>query len=273
MCKSHYMEAKRHITSEEYIPKWKRNITFEKKCSYPDCMTPCDEVSTPSFTDKHQVETILQFRVQDEEKVFLCKSHYQYVYCTMRKEAALPCATCSATPIAGTMFNRHCPNPHVISEHMNFSMGTDVTISASDVICSTCYKTHLQIINKSENESHDCDLKALIEQLQSRIDVTTNKAMKTILNVAIYVAGELLLQRALLLPKVSKAFLNEYGHNNIESDLQTLKIETDDAIIRYTSRWLLNSLTTKFFQRKKKCMQKKKKNQDTLRDSNLRPRE
>ena len=133
------------------------------------------------------------------------------------------------------MFNRHCPNPHVISKHLNFSMGTDVTISASDVICSTCYKTHLQIINKSENESHDCDLKALIEQLQSRIDVTTNKAMKAILNVAIYVAGELLLQRALLLPKVSKAFLNEYGHNNIESDLQTLKIETDDAIIRYTS--------------------------------------
>ena len=35
-----------------------------------------------------------------------------------------------------------------------------------------------------------------------------------------------------------------------------------------------NSLTTKFFQRKKKCMQKKKKkNQDTQRDSNSRSRE
>ena len=34
----------------------------------------------------------------------------------------------------------------------------------------------------------------------------------------------------------------------------------------------LNSLTTKFFQRKKKCMQKNKKNQDTRRDSNPRSR-
>ena len=36
----------------------------------------------------------------------------------------------------------------------------------------------------------------------------------------------------------------------------------------------INSLTTKFFQRKKKCMQKKKKkNRDTRRDSNSRSRE
>ena len=139
-------------------------------------------------------------------------------------------------------------------------MGTDVTISASEVICSACYKKHLQIINKLENESHDCDceLKALIEQLQSQIDVTTKKAMKAILNVAIYVAGELLLQRALFLPKVSKAFLNEYGHNNIESDLQTLKIETDGAIIRYTSRWLLNQLIVLLgVHMKYKCVHKK----------------
>ena len=45
---------------------------------------------------------------------------------------------------------------------------------------------------------------------------------------------------------------------------------------RYRIVWIgiFNSLTTKFFQRKKKCMQKKKKkNQDTRRDSNSRSRE
>ena len=30
MCKSHYMEAKQHVTSKQYVPKRKRSIEFEK---------------------------------------------------------------------------------------------------------------------------------------------------------------------------------------------------------------------------------------------------
>ena len=68
----------------------------------------------------------------------------------------------------------------------------------------------------------------------------TDKLTRTVLDTAIFVARELLNQRAVLLPHVSRVFLHTYGQSTIDNDEQIL--EGREGTIKFSSRWLLKQL-------------------------------
>ena len=78
---------------------------------------------------------------------------------------------------------------------------------------------------------------SLIDNLAEK---KNDKALNAVIQVARYVAIELLNQKALLLPHVSRLFLSEYGVD--EYSMYNVEIETEDTTLKYTSRWLLNQL-------------------------------
>lgn len=173
ICKSHLIEAKRYILKDNYIPKWRNEppstCMTQKRCSHPDCSTPHEKVTTVSFANEAQIQDILGITT---EKNLFCKYHYQVVYRTFRKKSSAPCAACGATPLWDTQFTRHCPDYRIIIEHMRTAIGTEMVLAPLDVICSTCYKLHLHIVNETINNykhtSNDSDLKMLLDELKKR---------------------------------------------------------------------------------------------------------
>ena len=71
-------------------------------------------------------------------------------------------------------------------------------------------------------------------------DSATDKLTRSVLHTASYVARELLNQRAVLLPHVSRVFLCAYDHCGLDSDEQIL--EGRENTIKFSSRWLLKQL-------------------------------
>ena len=146
----------------------------------------------------------------------------------------------------GTCFTRHSPNASLLNELLSQCTeleGTHSMITDEDYICSSCYKTHLALIKSREEQdvSSDVGLNDLIGIWECKVcDSDTDKLTRTVLHTALYVARELLNQRAVLLPGVSRTFLLTYGHSLSESDEQIL--EGGEDTIKFSSRWLLRQL-------------------------------
>ena len=71
----------------------------------------------------------------------------------------------------------------------------------------------------------------------------TNKLTTSILAAVIYVAKQLLLQKALLLPWASQIFLQSYNSHHTDTTTSAkLILELDESEVIYSSRWLLNQL-------------------------------
>ena len=135
VCKSHYIEAKRYITDTSYIPKWKRakRATDSKKCSYPDC-SDAGKLIVPSFEAHDVIKSYIKVPNTSDD-LLLCNRHYQMAYKEFSVTTPSPCAACNAVPKQGVLYNRHCPNPTVINEHMNSTFGTNISLNNSDNIC------------------------------------------------------------------------------------------------------------------------------------------
>ena len=182
--------------------------------------------------------------VQDtSEDILLCASHYQVLYRKLTMPIPLPCAACGATPKHG-IYNRHCPNSTIINEHMNATLGINYTLDTTDVICYSCYRLHSTILKNFETQQQSCDsgLINIIAKLDERASVCDNRLSKAIIYIAKFVANELLQNKALLLPNVSRLFFEQYGAN--PHDMYSLQIEVGENIVKYSSRWLLHQLIT-----------------------------
>ena len=132
-------------------------------------------------------------------------------------------------------------------------------MTPADVICSSCYKLHLQIINNkgNKNEPNDSDLEAIIHQLDAQRKEEHDIAQSALYAVGSYVANELYNQRAmLLLPQASKMFLKEYGTD--DDGMYNVYIEFNKTSIKYFSKWLLEQLIIILgIQMSYKCIHKK----------------
>jgi hypothetical protein len=178
------------------------NSNNPKRCSHPDCTTPDDKATEISFANEQQINEIFGVTILNSDNhVLFCRSHYQLVYRIIRKQSSTPCETCGARPLCDTKFTRHCPDSSIINDHMVTAMGLEMNITPLDVICSTCYKLHLHIINlrkvEKNNESLDAELQMLIDDLQKQKNEATNKTIIALATVGGFVANELLNQRAL----------------------------------------------------------------------------
>lgn len=245
ICKCHLVEARRNITKDDYTPKWtkKQKSHATKLCLHPECSTPQERVNAVSFTSKTTISATLGLtNIPENEDTHLCIHHYQLLYRTLRKQSSVPCAACGAKPLWDTQFSRHCPDCKLIVEHTRSTIGEELNLMPTDVICSSCYKLHLQIINKSQSKNESCDryLKDLINKLDAQRRKENDIAQSALLAVALFIANEIYNQRAMLLPQASKIFLKEYGADN--DDMYNVNIEYNKTCIKYSSKWLLGQL-------------------------------
>ena len=139
--------------------------------------------------------------------MLLCRKHYSLLYRQFVLTEST-CASCEAKPKSGTMFSSHSPDPYTIALHL----GSEQPIQEDDVLCGSCYKLHLSILNSLDKApGSDQSLKEDIELWSSLCtEDTTNSINKSVLDAVLTVGSDLLKGKAILLPQVSKIFLDSY---------------------------------------------------------------
>ena len=247
ICIAHLKEAQ-CTHAQGYIPTWRRSLQPVKSsvkiqhCIYPSCSSN-SKLITPSFASSEDLEAVLQVQSSEEHPLILCPKHYHELY--HHFHTSLPCASCGVQPKAGTCFTRHSPNANLVNELLRQCTELEDTdmISDEDYVCSSCYKSHLALVKShvEQGNSSDMHLNDLIAIWEFKLsDSTTDKLTRTVLHTAIFVARELLNQRAVLLPHVSRVFLHTYGQSTSDSNEQIL--EGREGTIKFSSRWLLKQL-------------------------------
>ena len=244
VCRGDQKEAKRHKNNPGYIPKWSSPITTPStstcsQCFFPGC-TVTEKLISPSFDSASNIEAVLCRQPLPSEPILLCTKHYRNVH---RKLASPPaCKSCGTQPKPGTWFTRHSPDAHTICSHLQNTVGMDIVLQPSDKICAMCYKAHIAILKSLEEQLNTPDniLKESMDIWEMvKRDDNTNHLTKTVLTIVLFVAKELLLQRALLLPAVCRMFLAEYGGCDSQSELH---LESREGMVSFSSRWLLQQI-------------------------------
>lgn len=124
--------------------------------------------------------------------------------------------------------------------------GCDVSIHPDDYLCYNCYKLHTSILKSLEPQLQepDCMLWSLTEIWRAKAsDKDTDRFTVAVVKAALFVAEQLLQQKAVLLPQASQVFLQAYGVNHIGGIKSVeLNLEVGEGAVQFCSRWLLNQL-------------------------------
>ena len=251
ICKKHLVEARRHGHKYDHVPSWKTSPSsvqeFNKQqCSNPQCNNvEYDKLIKPLFASHDQLTELFEIEHTGEPFV-LCRKCYNETYATICGTGSTPCSSCGAKPKKGTAFCRHSPDAEKVSQHLSNQTGQSMIINPNDYLCSTCYKTHCLIIESLKSpHGSDATLKQAIDQWVNKynnenIDTLT----KAILETVIYIANNLLLEKAVLLPWACKVFLQSYAEYGYTSCITSAKvtIETRDSSVMFSGKWLLHQL-------------------------------
>ena len=132
----------------------------------------------------------------------LCKGHYHQLYKTIWPEQR-QCITCGASLRRSNP--KLCPKPSEIQKHLHEHSGYNGEIKEGDKVCYTCYRAHLSILQEQKNVSKDNELKELILNLHQTSEIIS-KAMNSVTE---FVAQQLLVENALLLPDITDKFYAE----------------------------------------------------------------
>ena len=249
MCKSHLQEAKRHHSDAHFIPKWKTNHTVAvksfKRCVNPQCMNPsCDKLIKPAFVSTDRLEEALGIQSSEENPLAVCRICYHTLYRQFHPMKI--CASCGATPKVGKTFCRHSPNALAVMKHFKTTTGTDTQITNEDCLCNNCYKMHCSLIKSLESAQKGSDdmLNDAIELWTTTINNDDIDALtRSVLAAVLYVAKQLLQNKAVLLPWVCHVFLQAYGYGDTgEINSSNLYIEIGEGNVQFSSRWLLHQL-------------------------------
>ena len=157
-------DMKRKINLENYVPRWAYTGSIENrlKCFLPNCETTESIVYSGLINAKHIRDTF-HVSVNTEGKLVpLCQVHYKQVHRMINPQKYMhgKCFTCNAN-IKGSY--RHCPDTIAIKHHFSQHSDMELNITERDSICTNCYNSHLEIIAKSEQNSHDYELRALFQ--------------------------------------------------------------------------------------------------------------
>ena len=208
------------------VPKWSQENPPSaplQVCAYPECET----------TDK------LIGMSACEDVSLLCPRHYMAIH---RENHGESCASCSMHPKRGhSSLTRHCPDAKLINQLLSEADSGHHTITSNDYICTGCYNTQLGMI-KSYRELHSdrAELVRVIERCshkleEDQVDAVTRATLKSVL----FVANEVLQERAVLLPSVCRRFLEIYSD---EVEVREGLMEVGESMVKFSSRWLLSQL-------------------------------
>ena len=114
------------------------------KCIHSQCTVKNDDerLIRPSFASIQKLEEALIVKSSVDCPLLLCKKHYSLLYRQFVLTEST-CASCEAKPKSGTMFSCHSPDPYTVALHL----GSEQPIQEDEVLCGSCYKLHLFILN------------------------------------------------------------------------------------------------------------------------------
>ena len=131
---------------------------------------------------------------------------------------------------------RHSPDAARINAILNESE----VAPDSDYICNACYKTQLAMLKPKDVTDVESELRSKIEDWKKiRDSEGTQDVDKAILHTTVYVAIEIMNQRALLLSQASNVFLWAYANDNCSDINNTRVLDVGDSS---TNDRLLNNL-------------------------------
>ena len=247
ICKKHLVEARRYGHDKNHVPAWKERMPPKKQtCFNPNCENKSPErLIKPMFIPNDKLMETLGVNQTTEvnQQLVLCRKCFNETYATIYG-SRIPCSSCGATPKSSASFSRHSPDAEVVSQLLAERTGQDVNISPSDYICFACYKTHCSILDSMKSSQADNTLEQAVEMwVNKHNDNSTDKLTKAILKTVIYVANQLLVGKAVLLPWACQVFLDAYDIQHTGS-IKSAKvtIETGESTVIFTSRWLLHQL-------------------------------
>ena len=148
------------------------------------------------------------------------------MYCQLNTPQ--PCASCDVLPKQGTCFTRHSPDVIVINDLLSELNCDDNTVhlKESDCVCNACYRAHVAMLKTTEKDicksNNDTQLMHLIDTWKMAL-ADTKATLHAVLHV--YVADEIMHERAVLFPSVSKVFLAAYTYTtDSETDRYVLEV-------------------------------------------------
>ena len=246
ICKKHYIEAKRFHNNSEYIPKWKNTeitVPSSDHCLNPECQDRLsNKLIKPAFASVTDLEQLFGIETSSSSPFLLCQTCYNKLYRLYTTPAN--CSTCGATAKPGHKFIRHCPDPLLISKYIRDTTGADKTITSEDWICTTCYNTQCTIIRSIRGNEVKSDemLTRLIEEWKATIAAdNTDRLTRATLSSVLFVAQQLLPNKAALLPWACNVFLQAYGvHNCADTKSAQVILDVEDGRVHFSSRWLLH---------------------------------
>lgn len=210
VCKKHLLEAQRYHNKLDFVPKWKGSwkTNHTGKCTNPNCSEPFSEkLIAPTFEALEKLEAVFSVKSSEQNPFLVCTLCYAHLHRTINKQPN--CASCGANPKPGTRFCRYSPDPAGVSYYLNTTTGSEVTIQPTDMICTTCYRLHVAIINDESNSL--CTLEDALKKWRDSANESTETATKAVLTAVILVGEHFLQNKALLLPQVCRVFVEAYG--------------------------------------------------------------
>ena len=147
-----------------------------------------------------------------------------------------------------SLSSQHSPDAVKISQRLSNTSGETVIIAPSDNICFNCYITHCSIIEsfKSQQNGSDTMLQhSICEWVSKQTDDNMDRLTKAIFeSVIMYVANNLLLGKAVLLPWASKVFLHAYDaeFTSCITSIPRVFIVTGESSLLFSGKWLLHQL-------------------------------
>ena len=222
ICRACEKHIKRNITSENYKPRCHHPTV---KCILPECTVTNNTGSIvhTGVVTQQQIQSLFKVTIGCEigDSIPLCQAHYKHVHRLMNMDTYkhAKCSTCGVT-LRGSV--RHCPDPVVIRQHFSAHGDMDFDLTKSDVICTSCYNTHLEILRGSQTVSHDYELQKLLEDSCSTISAYQyTDYMRHGLLKAISKLGDILLnQLAILLPELYQFLITECMQKAGKMDIQ-----------------------------------------------------
>ena len=218
----------------EYKPRWRNQRREKEKC----CMSTCNEQAHvhTKIASSGKISEILGIS-NAPFPAPLCTHHYYLVYDTLQPKV-VQCSLCKSS-LKGVAARR-CPDPQRVQKYLKESIGFRGKITDDVSLCTSCYKSHLQILKKVPSSTDD-DLLSIILNLKGSItlneDLPCAEAVvnKAIYSTAVYVGERLIQQEALLLPVVYMIFTDFLSQFKTEANVES-------EVSEKNARWLLSNL-------------------------------
>ena len=231
----------------EFNPRWHKSSS-SKDCQLEGCTEKASRLTR--LANHADIEKVLKLSIKvvhgssDNTVTHLCDGHYRALHKELNPQSYQnKCVTCGLA-IRGTTHIRHCPNPDLVQKHLQVHTGFEGTISVTDKICETCYRSQLTLLKTEETSGSDNEeFESLVSSLQNSLPIlpVTISSEENLISLAtkittVKVAQELFANHALTLRSAYSIFMHEV------QILATMSSYTKSLELA-SHRWLLNQLS------------------------------